>query len=310
MCMVVKEGGTVSMLVPNGALARIQTPLEASHMEVTVLQDVGREDAAPSPSPEPSLVIAKKATVPLPNETNGIDATAEPRQVVTIVQAANPTEEARVLTFKLIESLEKHGCETSVFSWGSDMSTLAGKSCISLLEVQNPLLVDLSADDFAAVKKLLLETAQLFWVTALDDPGTAMIDGLVRVVRNETPGLRLRVFHADEQPSLAQVKRLADVMTRAFLWTGEDNEFQVRDGLVHVSRIEEDTALNEEIYSLLPGAEKTVVSLPLKEIQCPVKLCVRSPGMLSSVCLEADDEAETELEPDYIEIQVKATALK
>jgi hypothetical protein len=313
MCQVVKEGGTICILVPDSVLERIQSVLEGNTMETTLSY---RADAGLG------LVISKKCPVPKTNGTtigmtngtaNGMTSgTAGSEEMqITLVLAPNPTEVALAVASRLIASLRRHGYETRVFSLGSDMSSLAGKSCISLVEIQNPLLREVSAEDFESVKKLILETKDLFWVTALDDPGASMIDGLVRVVRNETPGLNLRVFHADEPSSLAApAERLAELMTKAFLWAGEDNEFQVRGDLVHTCRVEEDTALNEEINGLLPGASKTVASLPLGKVQYPVKLCVRTPGMLSSVCLEPDDSAAMELEPDFVEIQTMATALK
>ncbi len=189
------------------------------------------------------------------------------------------------------------------------MSALATKSCISLLEIQQSLLLDLGADDFESVKRLLLETAKLTWVTALADPSAAIIDGITRVVRNETPWLGLRVFHADEAP-LATAELLAKMISKCFLWTGPDNEFKAIGEILNISRLEEDTELNEEVHGLLPGVSSTVSCVPLKDVPYPVKLCVRSPGMLSSVCLEMDDSTEAELEPDYVEIDVKATALK
>lgn len=310
MSMVVKQGGSMCILAAHSVLMRIQPFLDGSHVETTVLRG-----PAEAPSQELSLVVIKKLLHSHTNGTNGTNgitngahgAATGPQQV-TLIQAARPTEEAQAVTSHLIAALTDHGYETDIVSWGSDISGLAGKSCISLLEFQKTLLQDLAADDFERVKKLLVET-KVFWVTALNNPGSAIIDGLVRVIRNETPGSSLRVFHADT-PSLAPAERLADKITKAFLWAGEDDEFRVEGDLLHVSRVEEDKTLNKEIHDLLPGAAKTVSSVPLKDVPYPVKLCVRSPGMLSSVCLEPDDSAETELEPDYIEINVKATALK
>ncbi|KFA49985.1 hypothetical protein S40293_05963 [Stachybotrys chartarum IBT 40293] len=227
-----------------------------------------------------------------------------------IILATNPTVLALAVASNLVAILQKHHCEVGVFSWRPDVSPLKGKSCISLLELEKSFLKDLRAQDFEPLKKLILETKSLFWVTALNDPSNAMIDGLVRAVRNETPGLDVRVLHADESSSLfAPAQRFADLLAQAFLWDGQDNEFRVKDDILHTSRVKEDTVLNEEINSLLPGATKAVAEAPLGEIEYPVKLCVRSPGMLSSVCMKPDESAETELEPDFIEIETKATAL-
>jgi hypothetical protein len=39
-------------------------------------------------------------------------------------------------------------------------------------------------------------------------------------------------------------------------------------------------------------------------------MCIQTPGMLDSICMEIDELAETELEPNYVEIQVKASSVK
>ncbi len=136
-----------------------------------------------------------------------------------------------------------------------------------------------------------------------------MFDGLARVVRNETPGLSLRSFHAGEA-SASSATHLAQLIKRAFDSKTEDDEYRLQDGLLHTSRIEEDTALNSDISSLLPGGTKSISMLPLKQIPYPVKLHVRSPGMLDSICMEPDESAESELQAGFVEIEVKATALK
>lgn len=315
MCKVVEGGGTACILASGSILERTQHALEANHMEPTVLQNSEEAGAISAVSQEPSLIISKKPPGACKNATmNGVNGEDNLKHNVVLIQAADPTKAALEVASNLTQSLERHGYTTENFSWtsASDMISVAGKLVISLPEFQQPFLQDVDESDFKNLKKLLLETGKLFWVTALDDPSTAMIDGLTRTVRSEMPGLSLRVFHADGKPTASPTSAasLVDMMVKAFLWTGEDNEFHVKEGLLHVSRIEEDPVLNEEINGLLPGAAKAICSLPLKEVPCPVKLCVLSPGMLSSICLERDDTVEATLEPDYIEINVKATALK
>ena len=299
MCQVVKHDGALCFLATDNFLRLIHPVLVHNNMQVN--EFLGKDAGF-------GLVIAKKISPnELPNGSNG--ATAAPE--VTIILPANPTGKALSVASKLVHRLQEHHFEAPIFSWGHDVSALSGKACISLLEFEKPLLRNLAAADFVSLKKLILETESLFWVTALDDPSTAMIDGLVRVVRNETPGLNVRIFHADDPSSLASpVEVLAGLVVRAFLSTGPDDEFQVKDDILHICRAEEDVGLNEEINSLLPDAARPITKVPLGEIKYPVKLCVQSPGNLSSVCLELDTAAEEELAPDFLEIETKASALK
>ena len=79
---------------------------------------------------------------------------------------------------------------------------------------------------------------------------------------------------------------------------------------MHVSRIEPDETLDEQISGILPGAQEKISNMPLGQVAYPTKLCIRSPGMLDSLCWEPDDLPSTELEKECIEIRVKSTALK
>lgn len=317
MCEAVRHGGTLCFLATANMLCSIQPALDANNMQKLLLHLPAADKGA-------GLAIVKKGDVNSTNGTsskltNGANGTNEsnmsngtlPARDITILLASDPTAMALTVAVNLISRLQEHHYKTRVFRWGSDVSDLAGRECISLIEFGRPLLRDLAAEDFEPLKKLILESKSLFWATALDDPSTALIDGLVRVVRNETPGLDVRVFHADEPSShTGPVDLLAGLMSKAFLWTGADNEFQVKDDVLQICRAEEDMELNEEIDGLLPGAAKTITRVPLGQIEYPVKLRVQSPGMLSSVCLEPDESAEAELEPDFVEIQTKASALK
>lgn len=312
MCKIVKPDGTLFLVATNSMLSGIQYSMDISNMKTTVYHGANT-----------NLVVAKRLRVHSTNgatngTTNGADGltnghtngTSHAPEVIMIL-AANPSGLALKVASKLSTTLQKHQYGTRLFSWGSDISTLAGKSCISLLEFENSLLGDLRAEDFEPFKKIVFETKSLFWVTALEDPSTAMIDGLLRVVRNETPGLDVRILHADEQLSpVASIERLVGLLAKAFLWNGEDKEFQIKRNVLHICRAEEDFVLNEEIQSLLPGSTDIITNVPLGKIQYPVKLSVRSPGMLNSVCMEHDESAEAELEPDFVEIETEATSLK
>lgn len=236
------------------------------------------------------------------------EASAEDRDIV-LIEAANPSEAAQTITAQLTLALEEKSYKVKSFAWGSDISTLKGKSCIALMELEKPLLSALSEQDFNSMKQLILEAASTLWVVGLDGPSGGMISGLARVVRNETPGISFRTLHAD-LTSLATSENLGALITRVFQSSTPDDEFMVKDGVVHVSRIEEDASLNEEIERLLPNAGKKIGRVPIGQTPGPVKLCVQTPGILDSLCFEPDDFPQTELGAEQIEIQVKATALK
>lgn len=228
---------------------------------------------------------------------------------VTLIEMENPSEAARAVSAQLALALNRVSLKTTSFVWGSDVSMLKNKSCISLIELEKPLLSALSEQDFNSLKQLVLEAASTFWVVGLDDPSGGMVAGLARVVRNEVPGISFRTLHTDPT-SLESPEGLGGIISRAFESKNSDNEFTIKDGILSVSRIEEDALLNEQLERLLPHAGNKIDKRPLGQAPGPHKLCVQTPGMLDSLCFEADDLPDTDLEADQIEIYVKATALK
>lgn len=228
---------------------------------------------------------------------------------VTLIEAAKPSDTARAISTQLARALDKLGYKTRSFVWGSDVAKLKKKSCIALMELETPLLSAMSEQDFNSLQQLIRDSASLLWVVGLDGPSGGMIAGLARVVRNETPGISFRTLNI-EPTALASPDRLGALISRTFGSRIPDAEFMIKDGVICVSRIEEDLPLSDELQSLLPDAGKKISKLRLSQAPGPLKLSVQSPGMLDTLCFEPDDLPNAELEGDQIEIQVKATALK
>jgi hypothetical protein len=241
-----------------------------------------------------------------------VDETSTPNganKEIVLIEAANPSQAAKEVTAQLAMSLESKSYKTAYFVWGSDVSMLKGKHCIALMELDDSLLRDLNEKDFNSSRKVILEAASTFWVVGHNDPSAAMIDGLARVVRNETPGLSIRTFHYNEG-SNASNEKTGELIARTFHSTTTDDEFMIKDGVVNVSRVGEDGILNDEIEGLLPSSGKKVAKMQLGQTHGAQKLCVLTPGMLGSLAFETDEDPQTDLPADMIEIYVKATALK
>ncbi|KAF4632818.1 hypothetical protein G7Y89_g5307 [Cudoniella acicularis] len=290
MIKLLKEGGKICVVQANNEFEEVKRLLRNKGIKTMVFP--GLED---SRLQQHGLIIGSQG---------GITQTSGGGIEVTIIEAAKPSKAAQIVATELAYVLEKLDYKTHRFTWGSDVTRLKNKSCISLVELDTSLLRDLTEPDFVSIKNLILDTANTFWAVGFDDPSAFMINGLARVVRNETPGMLFRTLHATKNS-----EHLGQLIGWAFHSKTADDEFLVQDGLLQVSRIEEDAALNQEINDLLPGTQLKILSIPLNQAQYPLKLCVQTPGMLDSLCFEADDLPETELEDEKIEIEVKATAL-
>lgn len=177
------------------------------------------------------------------------------------------------------------------------------------MELEASFLEDLSEPDFNAVKSIILDSANLTWVTALDCPAGAVASGMARSIRNEVPGKMFRSLQVQDK-SLDSPDELAFLVGQVATTTIPDNEFREDAGVLQVCRVVEDSPMNEEVTQLLVEGKENVETMALENVVGPQMLAIRAQGMLDTLCVEADDVAGTELGNDEVEIGVKATGLK
>lgn len=140
-----------------------------------------------------------------------------------------------------------------------------------------------------------------------------MITGMLRVWHNEMPGLEPIAISDDARSRSRPEELAAAVVARVFATPMGEREFQVVDGIPHISRMVPDEQLNDSI-ARLPGPtdakEPEIMSYGEATASGhPLKLVVGRPGQLDSVLFQLDDAPETPLLPDEIEIEVKFSAL-
>jgi zearalenone synthase (highly reducing iterative type I polyketide synthase) len=233
---------------------------------------------------------------------------------VVILQSPDPSAAVADLASSLVAHLSSAGYPASLQTWGAcNTATVEGKACISLVEVDRPVLRQLTEDDFTFIKALVLGAQKVLWVGAFPetDPSNAIVTGLARVVRSEEPGI---VFHTLQLglPSM-EVGTLSGLVLRAFQTPSGENEFRINNGTIEVSRVVEDGELNADLLESLgvPRTETaTVKQVSLDDAGGPLKLSVRNAGLLDTLCFETDTLPDTPLGDDEVEIEVKATSLK
>ena len=230
-------------------------------------------------------------------------------QDVVILQAAQPSKLAQTLAFQLASDLDRSGAKTRIVSWSTDISCLEIKDCISLLELDTPLLLDLSSQDFTKLRQLVLQSSNLLWVSALDDPTIGLAFGMARSIRNELPGQALRNLLVRGK-SLQSPQKLAALITRIATKPTWDNEFEEVDGKIQTSRIVDDAKMNQEMSRWLGGGTDTIEHVPLESMQGSQELAIQTRGMLDSLFLKDDESTADLLGHDEIEIMVEATGLK
>lgn len=258
----------------------------------------------------------RQETGPVLNGTVGGDFVE-----VVVLQSSNPSTTSTALAASLAAQLTSttNYSSVSLRTWGAcDTAAFSGKACISLVDIDGPVLQHATEDDFNFFKGLILGAQKVLWVGASSEtaPGSAIVTGLARVVRSEEPDITFHTLNLNLPSEMdSDYLSLGSLIFRAFQKPGGENEFRVNDGIIEVGRVVQDDELNAELLENLGlGGDDTntnaMEQVALGEAGGPVKLCVRNPGLLDSLCFEPDEVPDTALADDEVEIDVKATSLK
>lgn len=228
---------------------------------------------------------------------------------VTIIEARYPSDSCQLLCAKIARKLISNDICVKRCRWGPDIRDLEGKHCVSVVDLDDCPLFDTTEEDFGALKHLVLHCSSLMWISEASDPAGHLSTGMLRSIRNEVPGKNLRALKISGD-SLDHPDRIAMSIAKLLMMSTVDSEFLEEEGSLKVSRIVQDVSLNNEMSEWMTQREESIEDLALKDAQGPRKLAIRSQGMLDTLYLEPDNEAERPIDCDEVEIQVRMSAMK
>jgi hypothetical protein len=250
---------------------------------------------------ENSVALYKRHQI---GHTNG---TSDKRDFV-IIEPSTSSSGIQSFSGVLREALSDQGYGVSATTWG-EISTRAaneidGKTFISLLELEQAMLYNLSESDFHSIRKLVLNCERLLWINCGDDPSMAVIDGLARTMRSELASIKFQVLHLSGWETALQ--HGPSLAARIVTSDTADSEFQERGGLLQISRIFNSFEGNERVRDCL---EDTVRTKSLTH-QDGLRLTIGKPGLLDTLTFINDDRMEVPLGETEVEVEVKATGVK
>ncbi|GIZ43160.1 hypothetical protein CKM354_000639800 [Cercospora kikuchii] len=209
---------------------------------------------------------------------------------------------------------EKSDC--TILEWPNvSVQDVKDTYCICLAEWQEPLLADISEDNWTTLRELMQSSAGTLWVTggaAMDclEPHQSLMVGLARAIRNENAGIRLATLDIDihenvnAAESAVAITKVAKSHSR-----GEtaDGEYAARGSLVYLPRVERTLDVDASLRKYEARGEPE----PTSFTKCghPLKLTIKTPGLLDTFRWQEDETYHTPLQDDWIEIEVKAVGL-
>lgn len=191
------------------------------------------------------------------------------------------------------------------------------KICIFLDDSNQSILASPDLARFEAIKAFCTRSKGLLWVTnggAVDCENLegSLNVGFLRSLRAEYSGKRLATLDLDpssEEWSNDSVDTVAKVFQKVFDYsteeTSKDFEYADREGVIHIPRYYKDVDRNSNVF-LKPTSQATPELAPFDQLHRPLRMGIKSPGLLDTLAFEDDPDAGTDLHQDYLEVDPKA----
>lgn len=209
-------------------------------------------------------------------------------------------------------------CQILSFDEAASLPEKAPFHFIFLEELENPLLKDMSSQRYLSLRELLTSSKGILWVSkrggiSPERPEFAIVDGLSRVLRNENPERPFVTLALDVQGGMITDKQIQSIR-HVFQIThqciaaplGYEPEFLEIDGCLNIPRVLRASKLSQELFvKSLPqqSSLRTFGDAP------PLKLAIKSPGLLDTLYFVEDEDYRRPLAPEEVEIEVRAVGL-
>ncbi|PNY20705.1 Polyketide synthase [Tolypocladium capitatum] len=283
------------------------------HEETSTVSDVSEVSA--------SLGFAKTFRLPTKGNAHVLVASSEssaPAPKIELVHFSKPID----VISDIVSELTSLGWEITeaTSQLANNEATTEGhrKTILVLSDLSAPVLPTMTDDQWKLLKAILTSDNQVVWVTTgsqlnVTSPDRAMIHGLSRTVRNEDPSISittLDVEFATGPKTIAAIDGILSYLGKVSAkrqTTGIENEFVERQGVIHVSRVQPDDAVNVVEKAEAHGAE--LVEGELHDFPTTVRLQCERVGTIDS--LQYTEVSATELPvPDgSVEVELYAAGL-
>ncbi|KAM7213201.1 hypothetical protein V8F06_011416 [Rhypophila decipiens] len=279
-----------------------------------ILKNKGFDIIASLPAGSETVFLAKYNASKLTNgHTNGINGHmhADEHHKLTILEPATPSALVQSFSAKLQKQLKEQGYSLAIKTDVTAANPTSDRAVISLLELDTPVLSNLSEADFDSLKTLWVGCERLFWVTGdiLINPLFGLVDGLSRVANAEVEGNKFQVLHFSDKGGIQEQR--SDLVVRLLSASssgkvGDDDEFREVGGLLQVPRLYKDYTEDDHIRRHLEDATRVI---SLNSDEASFRLTIGKPGLLDSLHFVRDEDPIIDLADNELEIEVKSTGL-
>ncbi|GME30265.1 uncharacterized protein K452DRAFT_301651 [Neofusicoccum parvum] len=229
---------------------------------------------------------------------------------LTIVVSSRPSPQSQAIASAVAKS---YAGATEIVPFTT--APILAPNIISLVSLDEDVFFEQSPDDESdclhALQRLLSSPANnVVWLlrgAALETPrpAQAMVVGLMRTLCSENEDVRLATLDLlpDAQPTAAAARAL-----EALIECTTEDELAERDGRLMAPRVETDESLNQKLP--IPGNRQPRLEPFRSSGGRNLALKIGKTGLLDTLAFEEDEDlASPALDPDDLEIEVRASAL-
>ncbi|KAH8815396.1 iterative type I polyketide synthase [Xylogone sp. PMI_703] len=189
--------------------------------------------------------------------------------------------------------------------------------CLSVMELERPVLENLSEVEFENVRQFIATCGGMLWAggDTVKHPEFDMITGLTRTVRWERDVDEANLVTLSISEPRPQTEELVHSILKLFKQQFVDplpleninGEYMLEDGIFKSARLIDAPSANGYLASKFSRPKP--VMAPLGSAGRPVKLATASPGLLNMLEFVTDEIYDQPLAPTQVEIDIKAVGL-
>lgn len=245
---------------------------------------------------------------------------------VVVLDATDSSAESCELSDNVVSKLKGLGLEVDKATLkeaatpdANGKVLVSGKAVLSLLEVERPLIADVSKEDFECIKKVLLACKGGLWVSRAgiqvdpsSDPMFCATNGLLRTTRTEKPDSPMFQLDLSTKAQISST-RVADLIIRNFKSESEaespniESEVCERHGRLYIGRLFDEKPMNHALH--VRGRQSPPEPQPFVQPSRPLRLAISTPGMLDTLHFVDDEGPLATLGENDVEIEVKANGV-
>lgn len=233
-------------------------------------------------------------------------------KTITVVHWLDPT-----CVSSHVETLAKErGYSVNHRSFVEDRSTSSAEwegsgRIIVLAELERPLWKTIEPSTWLEFQRMTQKADSILWVTqgglvAGNEPEASIVNGFLQCL-DINP--RVRAASMDFEMSSLRDRSMAEQILHYehILPNGMDKQYRQHEGRWLISRLLPDQRLIED-FARSHGKDRSAINAPLTDLG-PIRIATTDPGRLSALVFRPDKTLHGPLEPDHIEIKVRAVGM-